>query len=209
MSRLVAFGCSLTYGYGLEDCYLEKSNTHSKLAWPDILSSKFSIPSINRGVNAASNKKILLQAIDTPFEKDDIAVILWTYTYRGLLFSNDGSEINILPSAHIHPIIKPYYTVHSNYDLIIQSILDIHYTNIFLSTKNVKVYNFFVDTELGKKERYESLKLLDDIDLVWVNLRKLTVDIATDKSHPGPLSQQEIAKFIAETIEKDNRNSLF
>ena len=43
MDRLVAFGCSYTYGHGLPDCIMAKGRAGkrpSKFAWPYLLAKK-------------------------------------------------------------------------------------------------------------------------------------------------------------------------
>jgi len=207
MTRLVAFGCSLTYGYGLEDCYLDSNVGPSKLSWPNLVATALSIDYINKGVTGASNKKILLEILDTTFEKNDIVVVVWSYTHRGLLFESADSSLNMMPTSP-HPLKKPYYQLHNHYDLLMNSILDIHHANTFLGNKGIKVYNFYVDQTLHNLDECQYLSLLKDIELFWINLRNYKMDLATDNGHPGPLSQKEISKFILENIKKDNLNSL-
>jgi hypothetical protein len=207
MARLFAFGCSYTYGYGLEDCYLDTNFGPSKLAWPNLVASELSIECINKGVTAASNTKILMEMLDTNFEKDDIIIVVWSYTHRGLLFESADSSLNMLPPFH-HPLKKPYYQIHNNYDLLVKSILDIHHANAFLNNKGIKVYNFYIDQTLHNLDECRYLSLLKDIKLIWINLRNYKMDLAKDNSHPGPLSQKELSKFILDIVKKDNLNSL-
>lgn len=207
MARLVAFGCSLTYGYGLEDCYLDTNHGPSKLSWPNLLATELEIECINKGVTGASNTKILVETLDTTFNKDDLVILLWSYIPRGLVFESSNSSINIMPSLP-HPLKKSYYQVHNRYDLIVKSVLDINHANLFLATKGVKVYNFYVDRTLSELADYKLNNLLKDIDLIWVNLHNFSLDLANDKMHPGPISQKEITKFILQNIKKDDLNSL-
>lgn len=209
MTRLVSFGCSITYGYGLEDCYETESHGPSRLSWPTIIASELLIPCINKGAPGSSNKKISVETLNTDFEQDDIVVFLWTYTQRGLIFDSVDEEIDMMPSIPSEfkkhfDIKKHYYKVHTKYDLVTQSILDIHHANIFLSNKNIKTYNFFIDHLLNKTTEYTYLKLLKDIDLTWINLNEISTDLAKDNGHPGPLTQKKIANLMLEKINKDN-----
>jgi hypothetical protein len=49
--RLIAFGCSNTYGEGLEDCWIPEFRKHgpkpSKVAWPQILADKMGRECVN------------------------------------------------------------------------------------------------------------------------------------------------------------------
>ena len=61
IKRLVTFGCSLTYGHGLADCYLPNGREGpepSIQAWPKLVSNKLRIEVDNRGIPGGSNKEI-------------------------------------------------------------------------------------------------------------------------------------------------------
>jgi hypothetical protein len=199
MARLFAFGCSYTQGYGLED---ESDNwiNASNLAWPNLIASELQLQCINKGAIGSSNSKILVETLDTTFEKDDTVIFLWSYVNRGLLITSPQTSINIMPPLE-HPLKKPYYQLHNQYDLLMKSVLAIHHANLFLD-KGIKVYNFYVDRQLNSQADCKLYNLLKDINLIWVDIPKFKIDLANDKMHPGPLSQKEIAKFILETIKK-------
>ena len=76
MPRLVAFGCSHTYGEGLEDCWNWETRkagpVASKFAWPQILANLLKRECVNLGRRGASNKEILHNIQMFDFEKDDI-----------------------------------------------------------------------------------------------------------------------------------------
>ena len=65
MNRLIAFGCSNTFGQALEDCWdYEKNDVGeypSKLAWPSVLSKKLDLECHNHALPGASNKLIMNQ----------------------------------------------------------------------------------------------------------------------------------------------------
>ena len=86
MNRLIAFGCSNTFGQALEDCWnYEKKDVgehHSKLAWPSVLSKKLNLECHNHALPGASNKLIMNQIISFPFAPNDTVVIMWSYLDR-------------------------------------------------------------------------------------------------------------------------------
>ena len=101
MSRLVAFGCSLTYGHGLDDCYIPSKDPSlygpglepSKTAWPSTLGKLLNIKTvINKGHPGASNKYIWKTALDFDFQQDDIVFINWSYFDRYCIFNNSTDE---------------------------------------------------------------------------------------------------------------------
>ena len=62
--RLVAFGCSQTWGSALPDVWGIKENQTihergvSKYAWPKLLANKLDVECVNLGIAGASNKEI-------------------------------------------------------------------------------------------------------------------------------------------------------
>ena len=87
MSRLVAFGCSHTYGSGMPDSF--NLNKPSNLAWSGILAQMLDLEHVNLGWEGASNKRIWHQILHADLNQDDIVVIQWTYTIRFCFFWPD------------------------------------------------------------------------------------------------------------------------
>ena len=88
MPRLVAFGCSYTYGEALPDCYdpaTGRAGPHpSMFAWPKLLADKLNVECVNCGEPAFSNAAILSHILDFKFCHDDICAILWTFKSRDI-----------------------------------------------------------------------------------------------------------------------------
>ena len=86
--RLVAFGCSFTWGCGLSDVWNVEKNKGifnqgpSKYAWPQVLADKLNLECINLGIPGASNKEIWYNIVNAEFENDDIIIILWSHFNR-------------------------------------------------------------------------------------------------------------------------------
>ena len=64
MNNLFAFGCSLTYGHGMEDNWDSNNNrpfpySPSKKAWPFLLANMLNYNCVNLARCGASNKEIL------------------------------------------------------------------------------------------------------------------------------------------------------
>lgn len=204
MARLVSFGCSITYGQGLPDCYVQNTSDPtgfspriypSKYAWPNILAQKLSLESDNKGIPGASNKEILLKVLDTKFNRDDIVILLWSYTQRSIIFENKDSKTRFLPFMPESNIKKEFYTLHTEHDLIFQSVLDIHHANMFLLNKDIKVYNFYFDELLSKSPLVNILP-----KIVFMPLTSMHIDNALDNMHPGLKSNEKIAEFLIEHI---------
>jgi hypothetical protein len=204
MTRLVAFGCSMTYGQGFPDC----TNSPSKHAWPSLLSDKLNCQSQNQGVPGSSNKNTLLEILDFKFQPDDIVVILWTFFHRALLLNE--FPINILPNTQANRISKEclkegpdswdsYYRIHSDKDMMIDTLLHINHTNLYLKDIGITTYNFYFDS-LIKYSLINKQKYIKNVDLHYVDLEVYQTDLAEDNLHPGYQSQQNITDFMYNTI---------
>ena len=104
--RIWAFGCSETFGHGLEDCYVKKDGFYapgkepSKFAYPQLIGDTVGKEVINLSRPGASNKHILQQIKlnQSEINKDDIVIIHWTYIERHAVFVNDERDnLNITP----------------------------------------------------------------------------------------------------------------
>lgn len=201
MSRLATFGCSFTYGQGLPDCHREDNDVSpepSKFAWPSILAKSLSLECVNLSFPGRSNKGILFDVLRADLKPDDTVAFLWASTLRGLVFTDCDNTEYFLPSSDDSFMKRNYYTLHSDYDLAMQSILDIHHANMFLATKNIKVYNFIFDEILLDLNIQRGFNL----PIKFIKLRQLFVDRALDGGHPGIRTQQNIANVMLDHITK-------
>lgn len=152
MTRLVTFGCSHTFGQGLPDCYdIETKRTSkfpSKMGWPQHLANLLQIPIlVNKGVPGASCKQIAWNIQNFQFQKDDVAVVLWTHLDRYCVITENG-------------IVKPYGSwltsiskenkmffkhIWNEYDMKIDMHTRIDYINYFLSKKQIKNYHAYLN----------------------------------------------------------------
>ena len=111
MKRLVTFGCSHTYGDGLEDCiaYGEDNYiTPSKLGWPATLAKLLDLPLLNISDPGASIKEVAYRIANTTLYKDDLIVVLWPSADRYCRIVEDVRFEKILPHCD-SPLEKNYY----------------------------------------------------------------------------------------------------
>jgi len=109
MSRLIAFGCSHTYGVGLPDCYkLGKTlGTPSKLSWPQLVANELNYECVNLSEPGSSNKRITYNVSKFNFLSTDLVMILWTYPARHCIIK-DNHIVDILPLTK-GKLEKTYY----------------------------------------------------------------------------------------------------
>ena len=194
-NRLIAFGCSLTYGHGLPDCHeppKQPGNTHSNMGWPSIISKYMDRECINMSSPGSSNKKIWNTITNFNFKSDDIVFIQWSYIERTAILKKD-QIIDLGPWSE-----NSYYETYDTHDSTLMSKLFVSHSNMFLELKNIKVYNIVP----GKNEltllRFKDT-LIDHIPVYLTRMREL-YPLALDKRHPGVECQimysKEILKFL-------------
>jgi hypothetical protein len=201
MSRLITFGCSYTYGEGLSDCLNPEINRRadfpSKFAWPSLLGKKLNKEVINLGRPGCSNRYIANEILNTSIEKDDLVVVLWTHANRSTIFAQGPDE-----SQNLHPrkndkTNRAYFKhIYNPYNCFLESCHSIHYSNLYLSSKEVTIYNFQIKPRLSMPA-YATPKW-NTVDVISQDL--YYVDIANDGDHPGIESQKLIAQDMERCI---------
>ena len=94
--KLIAFGCSNTFGQFLPDVWNEETELPiddegpSQFAWPQILADKLNLKCCNFGEPGISNKEIWYNIVngESFFEIDDIVIICWTYSDRNCIIKS-------------------------------------------------------------------------------------------------------------------------
>lgn len=104
--KLVSFGCSHTFGWGLsikEDCYNNwqdketgraKPGYASPHAYPSKLAEHLGLECVNRAVPGASCKEIMLNILETDFKPTDTVIVCWSHTPRHCIVRNDVPRID-------------------------------------------------------------------------------------------------------------------
>jgi len=218
MKKLFAFGDSYTYGHGLEDCYVLNGNIYnpgpepSQLAWPALLGKDLDCEVYNNGAPGASNIAILHRILNTNFTEDSVCVIMWSYPNRDMIFNDnyvplkalfnrkpDINNVSHVGSWREDMLSKDWMLTHNATDLIMRSWLHIHHANLFLERLNVPHYNVFAYyTEIKDyKPVYCKIPFKD----VYA---ERFIDYALDGSHPGPLTQVQVAKDIKQALIEDS-----
>jgi len=204
IKRIVAFGCSNTYGQGLPDCdhNINKDSKPSIHAWPSALGEMLDVPVENRAYPGASNKEICSHIVRYDFQEGDLAVIGWTYMERSCIIVNDV----------IHPLNgRPWIKQLGLYG---KSAADKVYQRHFLTDENVKLeseaYISYAYRYIEKTCNYIGFKCcLDNYNLRNLSDEILDIDYfmllrkhgrCPDNFHPSEKSHQAIAKKIKKAI---------
>jgi len=210
--RIWAFGCSETFGHGLEDCYVKKDGFYesgeepSKFAYPQLIGDAVGKEVINLSRPGASNKHILRQIKlnQSEINKDDIVIIHWTYIERHAVFVNDEKDnlnlstvkIGRLPNFGPGPgtsisdkISKQYYKyIHRDSDAIIVARWYMNYAHLTLKAQGVKS----IHCPLLMNSQYNNNKSLINMES-WHNY-----DFAKDPNFESDIS------FVSKMLRHDD-----
>jgi len=192
MGRLITFGCSLTYGHGLSDCFVPPYNPGQKpseLGWPHLTAKSLNKECVNLSSPGSSNKRIWNSIVNFKYKKSDIIFILWTSEIR----------TSIIHKKHISDIgpwnNKSYYTdMYDEHDSLLMSKLYVNHANIFLKSKSLVVYNLISD-----KKQLPILDFFGDrTEHIPIYLGELMYryPFALDNNHPGQECQIAYTKKL-------------
>ena len=189
MNRLVAFGCSHTYGVALNDCWIDVGGPGdlppSKLAWPNIMAKSLKLECINTSTPGSSNREIWWRIINFKFEPDDLILVQWTYPNRDCIIKQDDT-IDQLAVWKEDYISKFLTLTHDNHDRAIEANTYIHHANILVPN----IYNFSTDIRtLNPIPSWQTTKILFDMNSIYI-----TSDKAIDGEHGNESFHEDLAQ---------------
>lgn len=201
MSNIVTFGCSLTYGTGLLDCYVPPGRAGpnpSSFAWPSKLASLGQKNCINRGQGGSGNFEIALSIISYEFQPQDICFILWSYPDRDIILHDDKSIERLGPWLHTEKF-KKWSWLNPDRTKSIKFWYNVIAINNCLRIRNVPFYNLSVDLDYYEEFRPEWAK---EIKFLKADIRhhRKNYPPALDGMHPGLQAHEAFARDIAYEI---------
>ena len=215
MKRIIAHGCSCTYGHSLEDC-VDPVNAAlpgpfpSKKAYPQLIADTLGRECINVSTPGIGNLNILRNILNFDYRQDDIVIVMWTSFCRSTLIRDDDSNINFNPwlLAEDHPkgLLETYVNyLRKNNNLTRNEYIDIAHKFYQLNSDRHLKYMAWIYMD------YARLKLKDigveQFHITWEswdpsvssvedprntdqNFSALTQDFGVDKIHPGPITHR-------------------
>ena len=203
MSRLVAFGCSYTYGHGLKDCWNPKNKRPmpqpSSFAWPSLLAKKLNLDLVNLAVPGSSNKKIWhkIVSFDESLTSKDLVVVGWTHLERNCIIASKDKYINISPWDIDSPLGEAWYRYFNNdYNRNLELNLQMSHVSYLLNSKGIKNYHFFSSRDKVIIEKYNQANLLK------LNFQDHKTDSGSDNLHPGTKSHARFTKKLYKEIKE-------
>lgn len=199
MSRLIAFGCSHTFGQALPDCFIPPSypgEEPSRLAWPQVLAHKCGLTCVNMAVPGASNKSIWYRMLNFQYQPDDIVFVLWASVDRSCLIIDNESTQEIGPWLTDNKLYRMYYKhFHNEFDSLMTTKLYVNHINNYIKNK---IYNLcWVSSmntifELGGN----TVNFLPVYFCDYTNI----FPRALDNGHPGVEAHDRLAEEICRLI---------
>lgn len=185
--RIVAFGCSFTYGHGLPDCYdmiakLSGSEV-SKLAWPQILANELNADCVNMSSPGSSNKEILNSVLNFNFDTSDIVIIMWSFIDRWCTLIDHKSISKLVFDNSVDAVLQ-YDKVFTITDLQLDFIYRANFAKLYLDNKNLKNYHMSVKPEECFPTVVPQWNTVDFSNVSMTNIQRYTAP-ALDGTHPG------------------------
>lgn len=197
--RLIAFGCSNTFGKNLDDNF-PLNEFPSNLAWPTILSDLFGVELINNGKSGASNKEILYTILNFDFKSNDIVFVLWTHADRHCIIHNKD-EIERLGVWWANSLGKErkknktfFKIIHNEYDQKIQNFFFYNLASYYMHCKEINHVFLPLCKDYINNEDFlwDTTKFLNTFFLDIRAKNKL----AQDKLHAGPKAHKIFANEV-------------
>ena len=207
MARLVAYGCSFTYGTGLSDSYysyepdwygpLQPSITQS---WVGVAARELGLTPVNRGIPGASNLEILVRALRSDHESSDVVVFLWTWPNRDLTFTTqpiphagDGKQWWQLGPWSRGTDARKLAASDTEFDYVQRLFLYQHHAELALINRVSKVIHWTATKiDLDRPDHWPIQH--------YYNAGFSGCDLGSDQLHPGPLAHRETGVAIANRI---------
>lgn len=213
MSRLIAFGCSNTFGQGLPDCGEAPrycGDNPSKLAWPNIAAQKLRLLPINLAQPGSSNKQITYSILNYQnwFEKSDTVVILWSFHARHTIFKkNDPVPDQFFLNQwegqpHTCEFWRKYFIeTYDQFNVELDNIFYMDYAHRFLLDKVKTVMHYVTDNfSIEMQAKYFSGDILGNgKELMNPYPRSL------DNAHPGEQAHRAMATQIVKDYNRIQR----
>jgi hypothetical protein len=202
MGRLLAFGCSYTFGVDLGDW---PSEYPSEYAWPNILANLLDKECLNRGSPGASNKTIWCLAAREQYRQDDIVIFLWTHIERYSVVQLDNRIVDIGPWT-TNKMGTAYYRYFQN----------TRDSNVELNCKLSQI-KFYLDKL--KIQNYHCFAAEDEVELADFNrdVKKLKTSfdeirsrhgVTSDGFHPDKDAHREFAISLYKELKKNNKHCI-
>ena len=208
--RLIAFGCSQTYGHCLPDCYVENdtwdgigiADNPSKFAFPAIVGAKLNRETVNLSYPGCSNKYIWHTAVNYNFLPNDIVIFAWTLPNRSMVVTNKDNieHVGMWPSVdRINKSYQHYVGVsNSDINLEIEAWHFMDHAHRLIKPKVKTILHYcLVSMKYENRPAWAEVDFQAGFESV---VKPRDLDYALDNAHYGLRSHRVIAKRIMQDL---------
>jgi len=205
MSKLIAFGDSITYGFALDDnLNIEKPSIY---AWPNLVAKELNLEVINLGQPGASNKEIWYNIINySDFSSNNTVIINWNTAQRFCFFDEDGTKRLGMSTRYADKRATDifYKNFYSENDLWLDTNLRINHAQNFLDQKGVNVYHSFTSGPSFRLTSWNNKCII--IGNSMFEYREN--DKALDGTHPGKNAHKLYAQSLLNDLRGKNETKI-
>jgi hypothetical protein len=207
--RLIAFGCSFTYGHGLPDCYDKENNRHagkypSKYSWANTFANNLGVTCLNKSMCGSSITRIAWTVYNFKFNTDDVAVIMWTQPSRTGYITAD-KVVHEFEWYNLKDKKSNFYfkNIDSEVFNLYNYVNTINGIEKYLNKKKIDYLNLEYQNSLDLFEKNNIVHLhsslnFDNNNVFFADVPSMHFDYAIDGRHPGHKSHNWYAKILTE-----------
>ena len=213
--RLIAFGCSQTYGHCLPDAFVEDksawdrvgiADNPSKHAFPQLIGNYLDLETVNKSWPGCSNRNIWYNAVNFDFQPDDMVIFVWTLPNRSMIVRKDKTvhHLGTWPSPDkIHKAYQKLTAIsNSELDLEIAAFHLIDHANLYVKEKVKKVLHYkLVKANYESMPTWTTFEFQNSLDFI---IPHTTMDYALDNQHYGIESHKSIARQMIQDLTIDS-----
>jgi hypothetical protein len=225
MKRVIAHGCSFTFGHSLADCVDEKDKMlpgayPSTFAYPNLIANSLNRKCINLSIPGTGNFNILKTILEFSYLPSDIVIVLWTSFCRSSIIQEDNSILSFNPwlldkdhdkislESYIKYLLKDSNLRKNKYFDIANKFYEVHpdkhlqYASwMYMDYARLKLQKLGVHQFHACYDEWDlKLSPVGDPRSTPLTFNRLIKDFGEDGSHPGPESHRCWANKILEFI---------
>lgn len=199
VNRILSFGCSHTFGHGLEDCFVAPNypgNIPSRHASQSLLADNLNLNLENLSQPGSSAKQIAHRVLNSFVHKTDLVIIMWPHYHRTCVFDNKDTVKKIGPWMSE---FENYYTnYYSDYDAYFEYYSYINFIDKHLTQYTDNVVHLQFDYTDKFKFNWNTVKIEP---VYFIDVRD-NHPLALDNLHSGPAAHSDFAMKLLPIIEK-------
>lgn len=198
MTKLFAFGDSFTYGHELSDCPTNTHPTHSLLTYSALTAKYFNIEYVCGAEGYASNNKISKFIRHAEITKNDLVLVMWTFTDRySFMFTDSGDRTVGHEDKWWHTLIDHH--PEQRFERTIDHILSAHHILNKIGCRYLFLCN---NIELQKDIQYN--KHIDTDKWVFLSEDSKMLNYGFNQ-HPGDVAHKDVFEILKERLNGRNR----